>query len=87
MRRVDPIGTPRRRQEDALVRQSNVKLGAELHGLRRAALEPAPAICTMARQALLEHFDQKLDIRKIDQAWKLILQGGTQGLHDAKPAV
>src|SRR6516165_6339523 len=74
MRRVDPIGAPRRCQEDTLLRQPDVKLCTEFHGLRRAALESAPAVRTMAGQALLEHFDQKLNVRETNQAGKLVLQ-------------
>src|ERR1700693_1726859 len=87
LRRVDLISTPSWRQEDALVRQPDVKLGAELHCLRRAALKPAPPVRTMARQALPKHFDQKVDIRETDQAWKFALQRRPQGPHNAQPAV
>ena len=87
VRRADLICAARRREEDTLVWQPDVEFGAEFHGFGRATLKPAAPVRSVAGKALLEYFDQKLDIGQADQTRKLVLQGWAQGLHDSQSAV
>jgi hypothetical protein len=55
-------------EKHALVGQAHVQLGIELDALGGATLQTASPVGTMPGDALPEHFDEQIEIRKIVQS-------------------
>ena len=81
------IGTLGRLEQHPLVWQSHVEVCPIFHGLGCAPLQAAAPVSSMPGQSFSENLDQYLDVRHSRKAWRLGLEPGPQGVHDAQAAV
>jgi hypothetical protein len=65
------------------VKCHDAQCGVELSSLVGAAFEAATTVRAVARNALLEHFDQQVNVRKSGQPGEFGPKCRTQRLHNA----